>query len=233
MKLTFRCPPELRGLIPQPSPAKRGLPDWLSAMPKQAEAEDLGFAVRTVKQCPPFLDAMRSGVLVPLVCDVEVRHGRFSWSWDPPAMALQRISRAPLSFHAPEQASGVPFHDPGQTVLKFNNLWTIAAPEGWSLLAVHPVNREELPFRTLTGLVDADLYADAFIQFPALWTDPDFEGVLPAGTPVAQLVPVRREALEMEFDTLEGEAAARFEATGVELERAPGAYRRHWRAKKA
>jgi hypothetical protein len=232
MRLSFRCPPELKGLIPEPQPARRGLPDWVGAMPQAAHADDLGFELRTVKQCPPFLDAMQTGVLLGLICDVEVRGGRFVWSWDPPALALDRVSRSPLSFHSPEQAAGTPLHAPGRTIVKFNNLWTIEAPAGWSVLATHPVNRDDLPFRTLTGLVDVDLYRDAFVQFPALWRDPDFEGTLPAGTPVAQLIPVRREPAEIDLGTLEGEAADRFRAAEADLEAGPGAYRKHWRAKK-
>jgi hypothetical protein len=229
--LTFRCPPEVRDLIQAPVPAARGLPDWLSRMPKEAVAEDLGFSVRTVKQCPPFLDAMRTGVLIGLLCDIEVRDGEFHWSWDPPAMALDQVSRSPLSLHVPEQASGAPFHDPEATILKFNNLWTVSAPAGWSILVTHPVNRTDLPFRTLTGLVDADLYADAFIQFPALWTDPGFAGTLRAGTPVAQLIPVPRTTGTIRLETLDGAAETRFRAAQDRLQAEPGAYRKHWRAR--
>jgi hypothetical protein len=232
MRLTFRCPPELKGRIPEPVPPARGLPDWVARMPKETEAGDLGFAVRTVKQCPPFLDAMRTGVLIGLLCDVTVAHGRFTWSWDPPALALDTVSRSPLSMHVPEQAAGAPFYDPDATILKFNNLWTVAAPEGWSILITHPANRMDLPFRTLTGLVDADLYADAFIQFPALWTDPGFEGTLQAGTPVAQLIPVPRAPSALQLETLEGAAAERFRAAQARLQAEPGAYRKHWRARK-
>ncbi|MCG8461128.1 MAG: hypothetical protein MI919_32995, partial [Holophagales bacterium] len=85
-----------------------------------------------------------------------------------------------------EQAAGSPLSDADTVIVKFNNFWTIECPSGWSLLVTHPVNREDLPFRTLTGLVDADRYGDAFIHFPARWSDPDFTGLLPRGTPVAQ-----------------------------------------------
>ena len=80
----------------------------------------------------------------------------------------------------------------------------------------------------MTGLVHADSY-DRFIHFPALWTDPGFEGVLPAGTPVAQCYPVPHEALELDFATIEGEAEARFHETRSALHDGAGAYRRHHR----
>ncbi|MCE3249747.1 MAG: hypothetical protein K0R41_3572 [Geminicoccaceae bacterium] len=114
--------------------------------------------------------------------------------------------------------------------LKFNNFWTIALEPGWSLLVVHPINRADLPFQTLTGLVDADRYGDGLIHFPARWLDAGFEGVLARGTPVAQCIPVRREALELAFAPLEGDAAARFAEVKDALAAEPGVYRKRYRA---
>ena len=50
---------------------------------------------------------------------------------------------------------------------------------GWSLFATHPVNRDDLPFRLISGLVDADRFHDGGINFPAIWTNSDFSGVVP------------------------------------------------------
>ncbi len=201
-------------------------------MPANVASDDLGFEVRTLKQCPPFVDAMTHGFLIPLACDVRVAGGRFEWHWEAPASSLGRYSRAPVSFHVPEQASGSPLFAPDAVIVKFNNFWTVELPEGWSLLVGHPFNREELPFRTLAGLVDADRYRDAFIQFPARWLEADFDGVMARGTPVAQCVPIRREAIELELGVLEGQAAERFVETTEAIDSAPGVYRQRYRATK-
>ena len=52
--------------------------------------------------------------------------------------------------------------------MKFNSFWTIQLDAGWSLFATHPVNRDDLPFRLLSGLVDADRFYDGGINFPAV-----------------------------------------------------------------
>jgi hypothetical protein len=233
MKITFRCPPELLGFLPRPVPATDGLPAWLRTMPGEALVPELGGAIRTLKHCPPFIDAMRAGFLMPLVTDIRVENGAFSWDWDPPVTTLGRTTRSPLGFHRAEQASGSPLHDPERVFLKFNNFWAIELEPGWSLLVTHPVNRTDLPFQTLTGLVDADLFRDGLIQFPARWLDPSFAGVLPRGTPVAQCIPVRREALDLAFEPLEGDAAARFALVKDALATEPGVYRKRFRAAKA
>ncbi len=231
MKIVFRCPPELESLLPRPIPAREGLPDWLRAMPSGAVEPDLGFEVRTVKLCPPFIDAMGSGFLVPLAADVQVLNGAFTWDWDLPPSSLGETSRAPLSFHYPAQVAGTPLHSPDTAVVKFNNFWTVELPEGVSLLVLHPLNREELPFRTLSGVVDADLYKDAFIQFPARWQDPGFEGRLERGTPIAQCIPFRRDTLDLCFENLEGAQAEAFREVQAALASEPGVYRKRFRAK--
>ena len=232
MRITFRCPPELIEVLPRPVAARDGLPEWLRAMPGEALVAELGGEVRTLKHCPPFIDAMRTGFLMPLAADVRVEAGAFSWDWDLPADRA-RPHHALAAQLPPRRAGdlGSPLHDPERVFLKFNNFWTIALEPGWSLLVVHPINRADLPFQTLTGLVDADRYGDGLIHFPARWLDAGFEGVLARGTPVAQCIPVQPRGAGA------GVRAARRRGGGSALPRSrtrsraePGVYRKRYRA---
>lgn len=225
MKITFRCPPELEGHIPAPQPAKRSLPDWLRQMPGTAFAEGLGMELLTVKRCPPFIDAMTRGFTLSLAADVTVKGGIFSWDWDLPVSSIEGYTRAPITFHQSEQASGTPLFDAEQMVLKFNNFWTIETPKDVLLLATHPINRPELPFLTLTGLVDTHAYSHGLIHFPAIWKDKDFEGVLAKGTPIVQCVPVPREELTLEIGLLEDEHAEKHRTVAETLQQQSGYYR--------
>ena len=105
MKILFRCDPALEAHLARPVPARGSLPGWLRAMPAAAFSDLHGFDIRTVKQCPPFVDAMAHGFLMPLACDVRVSGGVFSWDWDLPRPSIARHPRAPLSFHAPAQTA--------------------------------------------------------------------------------------------------------------------------------
>lgn len=98
------------------------------------------------------------------------------------------------------------------------------------MLFVHPLNREELPFRTLAGRVDCDRFAGGFVHFPALWTDPGFEGSLPKGTPVAQAFPVPRESLALDIGVFDDAALAQHLEVQEALKADPGAYRKRYRA---
>ena len=134
MTLTFRCPVELDGLLPPPVPAALGLPDWFKAMPPQAFNALHATAGDTVKRCPPFIDAMTSGFLIPLICDVRVENGEFTWDNDLPPGGAVGFVRSPIGFHDASQVTGTPLFDPDRFLIKFHNLWTIEAPDGYSLL---------------------------------------------------------------------------------------------------
>lgn len=193
-------------------------------MPAEAHSTVIGERVRTVKQCLPFVDAMQTGVLFPLCADLTVADGTFAWDTGLKNHPVARLSRAPIGVHVPEQATGAPFAEPSRFIIKFINRWTAALPDGWSLLIGHPFNRDDLPFRTLWGVVEN--FADGLVHFPALWTDPNFEGTLRAGTPVAQAVPILRETLEIEIAEMDHAALTRHVALEDALQAAPGHYRK-------
>jgi hypothetical protein len=228
--LIFRCPPALEGLLPEPIPAAEGLPDWLRTMPAQAFSGLTGAEDDTLKRCPPVVDAMTAGFLILLPCDVRVEEGEFSWDADWPAGGPLAFARSPIGLHDPAQVEGTPLHDPDRFLVKFHNLWTIEAPEGYALLFTHPVNRFDLPFTTLTGLVDCDRFHDAWVNFPAVWRDTDFRGVLPKGTPVAQVFPIRRERWAMQAQSLTESEAQAAQAMLGEISRDRGVYRKRFRA---
>lgn len=230
LTLTFRCPAELEGLLPLPVPAAQGLPDWLRSMPAEAFNAVGQQPTPTVKRCPPFVDAMTSGFLLPLICDVKVENGEFTWDNDLPPGGEVTFVRSPIGFHDSGQVTGTPLFEPDRFLIKFHNLWTIEAPDGYALLFTHPHNRFDLPFTTLTGLVDCDRYHDNWIHFPAHWHDMNFSGVLPRGTPVAQCMLVKREKCAMRTTTFSKEETQRAHDLTTAISREQGIYRRQFRA---
>lgn len=232
MTLRFRCPSELEAILPRPIPAMLGLPDWFKAMPQKAFNPTMGAEGHTVKKCPPFIDAMTYGFLIPLPVDLEVRDGEFSWQFGVPKGFVSEYSHSPIGFHDASQVAGTPFFDDDRFIIKFNNFWTIEAPQGYSVLITHPINRDDLPFTTLTGLVDCDTFHDTPINFPARWHDTGFNGVLPKGTPVAQCVPVKRESWVGQFETFSADENERLIKARQEIGQETDVYRRRFRMPK-
>ena len=233
MDIVFRCDPALIDLLPRPIPSAAGLPTWLREMAPRTHSSVHQRSIRTVKQCPPFVDAMMHGFLMLLPCDITVNAGQFSWNWTLPSLGIKDHPRAPLSFHVPEQIAGSPLAHGSESAVKFNSFWTIELDPGWSLMAVHPINRDDLPFRLMTGVVDSDRFNEVGINFPAVWTDASFCGVLPKGTPVAQCYPVPRETLTLVCEAMSEEKMRCFDSLASEIMTAPGVYRQQHRSKRS
>ena len=188
------------------TPARTELPDWYKEMPIYGNGDKklkcpMNFSTHnhTMKRCVPFLDAMTSGYTLTLDEEVFI-----SQTEDGPIFRWKSKDTL-VTLHSPDQFEGFPipikYH---QLVAKWHNDWSIETPKGYSILFTHPHNRFDLPFHTISGIVDTDNYKVP-VQFPFL-LDYGFEGVLPIGTPVAQMIPIKREPWERkkeEYDLID------------------------------
>jgi hypothetical protein len=175
--------------FPEPIPAGKSLPEWLKSMPASLPRvppnPDFPPDRPTIKKCPPLVDAMTDGYLIPLVADVtftmEVHRLRFK-------------SDLPIvQSHSVDQLKGSPF-DAGLVVVKFLNPWLVRTPPGYSCLFTQPLNRFDLPFQLISGVVETDTFYRE-VNFPALsMLRPGQQFVAKKGTPLAQVLPFRRES---------------------------------------
>jgi hypothetical protein len=70
-------------------------------------------------------------------------------------------------------------------------------PKGYSALVTHPLNRHDLPFVTLSGIIDD--FVVPVGNVPVFFSS-TFEGIIPAGTPIAQIIPFKREDWDSKED---------------------------------
>jgi len=213
--------------FPAPFPATRGVPQWLKDMPTERLLEPEGGAggpgslVPTVKQCPPFLEAMTCGYLMPLAGDV----------------TFTRESSGVLSFTASGkfietqhvlQVRGSPFQ--GLPIVKFMSPWVVRTPPGYSTLFLPPLNTFGSPFQVLSGLVETDTYYRP-VHFPtACLLRPGASVTLRRGQPIAQLIPIRREEWQSKAEKSD-EAARRQIETEMAARRHNFYKDLHWKKK--
>jgi Family of unknown function (DUF6065) len=191
-QVEFLCEPKDKGVIAEPIPAKAQLPDWFRKIPA-VDKDHLTPTNNglTVKRCMPFFDALSVGWLIPIAATVrlEIKDGGRTvdagWEFD----------RIMVSNHAPHQVKGNP-REP-LPPCKFHNYWTIKTPPGWSCLFVPPLNRDHPVFEILAGVVDTDRYT-SLIHFPFFATAADGLYVIEKGTPLAQVIPFRREDADID-----------------------------------
>jgi len=187
--IRFLCHPDDHGVIAEPVQAKTVLPEWFRKLPavdsKVTSPDNNGL---TVKRCMPFLDAMTTGWMLPLAATVrlEIKNNGSTvdsgWEFD----------RTMVSNHGAHQVAGNP-RGP-LPPCKFHNFWSIRTPPGWSCLFVPPLNRAGQPFECVAGIVDTDTYF-AHIHFPFFATAPDGLYTIEKGTPLVQVIPIRREGI--------------------------------------
>lgn len=172
-------------------PVKNVIPDWYKKIPKWKNNVvfdmEKGFG-ETIKACTPFLDSLTVGYAIILPYDLYVKNngGTPYVTWRPGGTEIYPDARDTVS--SPEVIPNG--HYPIEFVWK--TAVAINVPIGYSLLVTHPLNRHDLPFTTLTGIVDGGLVMSPQGNLP-FFIKNNFEGIIPQGTPIAQLIPFRQE----------------------------------------
>jgi len=169
--------------------SKTTIPKWVKDTPKWKDvnpnAEGIG---KTFKHCSSFLDPFIAGYVVTLPYDLVVEQTELGpylkWPINEPLVKV-REDKVNSSIPTPTGYSSTHF------VWEFPV--AIEVPKGYSLLLTHPLNQHQLPFLTLSGIVDGEfvLYAGGSIPF---FVSSSFEGVIPQGTPIAQIIPFKVES---------------------------------------
>lgn len=200
MKIEFiPTKPFEHGALLKPEPASKHLPDWYKKMrpftggKKEHEAYANNTKNVTIKWCNPFGDALTAGYFILLENDVQIKQTE-----NGPSYVWFRGGDDFISSHSKDQISPDLIPDGyGEDPMKFINPWGIKTPPGYSTLFTHPLNRTELPFLTLNGVVDTDDYNQP-VNFPFLLKE-GYEGIIEAGTPIAQVIPFKREVWQAEY----------------------------------
>ena len=187
-------------IVLPPLPAKKVIPDWFKNIPPINE-DDL-----TVKKCVPFIDAMSVGYTLLSHMDIVLGQEpsgemRTHFLDDAHEKLVRRWP--PIETHPQRQIPGSPMES--YTILKYMSPWIIETPPGYSTLFLPPINRLEIPIVPLVGLVDTDTYQNN-VNIPFIHTmmEPDGQKhLIPAGTPICQLVPIKRDEWQSENTWLE------------------------------
>ena len=195
--------PELGCPVPTPSRPS----DWFKDIPKYSRDEGSDQSryfgkVPTIRKCPAVEDAMFMGYTLFTPCDfiIDARGEEIKWSYPKELTEQTNIGQTglyPLVGHDVEGTQGYMdawgFHP--QT-LKWNPYWSVKTPEGYSSLFTHPLHREDLPFYSVSGIVDTDVFPT--YQNFAFFVKQGFSGIIPRGTPMLQVLPYKREDWSME-----------------------------------
>ena len=177
---------DFNGIIP----ALKAVPQWYKRIPKKVTGKSMDHEheedLVTVKSCVPFLDAFTTGYFMTLGQELLVERTEIG------PVIRYKTEPNPTGFR-PSALT-----DPMPTPTGYGNehfVWhttaTVKLPPGYSALYTHPINRFELPFFTVSAVVDADTgIPGGNIPF---YLKENFEGIIPKGTPIIQIIPFKRD----------------------------------------
>lgn len=187
--------------FPTIASSKSFVPSWYKDQPRfpdnLKEIKKLPHPL-TFKMCSAFGDSFISGYTIPLPVDIAVEKTEngpiISWSSQADPSGFLSVRDKALSENLPTPTG---FYDVHFVWLTKHCL---KIPKGYSVLITHPFNRYELPFLTLTGIVDGE-YTMPKGNVPVFFKE-GFEGIIPAGTPIMQILPFKTENWTSEEDSL-------------------------------
>jgi hypothetical protein len=167
---------------------KSNIPDWYkNNLPNNTEIKSFP-VISNIKACIPFLDSLTSGYVVPTPFDSAVKiddEGFPRITWGEESIRYVEVRDGSEAPYLPTP------HGYHSTRFVWNTMVSIKVPKGYSVLVTHPLNRFDLPFITLSGVVDADsIMHHGKIPF---YLKEGFEGIIKAGTPMFQVLPFKRE----------------------------------------
>lgn len=173
-----------------PKTAIKDIPEWYKDMAeyKEGKKDIVGATTNaTIKKCMPVFDAMTAGYILYTQVDVWVNEANgfpyYSWA-----------NGNTIEFHDPAQADKHPVAN-GSPFPKWINPYGIKTPPGYSCLFLPPMHRDSI-FKIFPGIVDTDTYTN-LVHFPFTLNDPKFQGLIPAGTPMVQVIPFKRDSFKM------------------------------------
>jgi hypothetical protein len=182
----------------KPVPSIKMIPKWWKELSPYTEGSKKFKMTRTgpnttVKKCAPCLDSLGAGYIVTLWSDlmIEQIEGKPLISWNTYVPVVAQWSEDQVTnFEIPEGYS--------KSVFKYSHGWTIKTPKGWSALIIHPIGYPNLPIKSISGLVDTDKL-ETDINVPFVIKD-GFEGIIPKGTPMFQVIPIKRSKWKSSFE---------------------------------
>ncbi len=188
--------------LEKPYPCSSRNPEWIKKIPtyytENKQIDELNMPTSTIKNCMPVRDMIGCGFTIPLPCDVWVEKFKTEEGDELTNFRWALGSLPLITPHVMKQSNGIPVPKGFcEQTYRFNNFWIIETPKNWSCIFKHPSYYDDLPFKVLEGFVDTDKYPLS-VNFP-FFIKEGFTGLIEKGTPIAQVIPFKRENFDVKF----------------------------------
>ena len=170
-----------------PTLAKSTLPEWYK---QQSSYDEFGHP--TIKRCLPVFDAMSSGYFLLAQSNITVDStnpaGLFVKSdndFDGKLFNQHDLSQydkypVPLEYH--------------KSLLRIDPMWAVQTPKDYSALFINPIHGGSRNIMAMSALIDTDNFiSNGHLSF---FVKSDTVFKIKKGTPIVQVIPIKRESWE-------------------------------------
>lgn len=177
--------------------SKTKVPNWFKDSPKFPNGSKAALRLpydTTFKLCSSFSDSFLSGYMIPLPVDISVEQtdGGPVISWNDSSAKFVELRRKEINKNLPSPEGYADMH----FAWRIHHMFKI--PKGYSALVTHPLNRFDLPFLTLSGIIDGEM--SVYGGNIPVFFNTTFEGIIEAGTPIAQILLFKTENWDSKED---------------------------------
>jgi len=199
----------------EPVPASSVVPQWyrdgemfIHKHTQLKDPENEEDRVAGMRACMPFFDALMSGYMLRTWWDVEITKNTDDvvefqyieqnvdgvWVKTPEDKNMIKERHGDIGHTLPRPAGHSNNH------MVWQGKWGVRLPKGWSLIYTHPLNQFQLPFTSSSAILDSDRFV-AHGNLPFFLKE-GWVGIIPKGTPIIQLIPVKRSVWVGIFKTI-------------------------------
>lgn len=190
-------------IVPPPKPASEYIPKWYKNEERffggKPNIQHNQVINNSIKACYPYFDALSAGYIQESWADVHIDIDK-----DNNVIINQRdVPRFVSVRDRIRTGISDEFH---QIEFAFRMMWLPKLPDGWSALITSPFNRLDLPFHSTSGVIDSDVFYGTGGDYPFYIKKSFNGGIIPAGTPLYQIIPIKRESWKSRVNTFDKES---------------------------
>lgn len=188
--------------VTKPEKGSLLIPQWFKDAPRYQFNEtkmiaDGSYHNLTLRHCMPFIDSFTSGYFFTTWTDIYVEriNGKPNFLYEN-GEAIDQFGYGIIQYQEHFQSHVQKAHGFDPFLYAWSTYWRVKTDKGISCLFTQPLNRTDLPFITLSGIMDTDKWHGSDVLNFAL--KENFEGMIPKGTPYVQIIPFKREEYTLE-----------------------------------
>lgn len=178
-----------------PSPAVKNTPEWYKNATRFLNSNKVSFGeggapTGTMKGCIPVFDSIIHGYIQKTWTDIYIERdddGEITYRWSKGPEIMR--TRDSYQYETMPKLNGY-----DGRMFTWNRPWGLITPPGYSVLFSHPMYRYDLPFMSQPGIIDTDVYHAAGKNSVPFFLKEGFTGLIPAGTPMYQIIPIKRDS---------------------------------------